>query len=95
MTTQTTDQKSTPALGVVRQIGRDPVLVEDAVQLLRDVISRIESGDVFAVGIVCLHADQSVGTAWSVGAETQIHKFVGGVETLKFRALQALMEWDD
>jgi hypothetical protein len=73
---------------------KDVSLYQDIVQLLEDVIDRAKRGDVFAVGIVCLHADQSVGTAWSIGAEEQIHKFIGGIESLKCRAVRKLLEED-
>jgi hypothetical protein len=82
----------TTNLKVVELLPKDSNLYQDIIQLLEDVIRRAKSGDIFAVGIVSLHQDQSVGTAWSIGAEEQMHKFIGGIESLKYRAIKELME---
>jgi hypothetical protein len=66
-------------LKVVRITPKDASLYQDIVQLLEDIIRRAKEGD-------------SVGTAWSLGAEKQVHKFIGGVESLKFRAIRELLE---
>jgi len=82
-------------LKVVQITQKDASLYQDIIQLLEGVIERAKTGDVFAIGIVCLHADQSVSTAWSIGAEEQTHKFIGGIESLKFRALRAMIELEE
>jgi len=79
-------------LKVVKILPKDGLLYQDAIQLLEGVIKRIKEGDIHTVGIVCLHQDQSVGTAWSTGATEQVHKFIGGIESLKYRAIKELLE---
>ena len=82
----------TPQLKVVKITAKDSSLYSDAIQLLEGVIEKIRDGDIFAVGLITLHQDKSVGTAWSIGAEEQVHKFIGAVESLKYRAIKELLE---
>lgn len=79
-------------LKVVEITAKDSTFYQDIIQLLEGLIEKAKEGDIFAVGVVTLHQDRSVGTAWSIGAEEEIHKFIGGIESLKYRAISELLE---
>ena len=58
---------------------------EDALNLLRGAIERVEKGEVSDVAIVCVNRDGSCNTSCSDG--TQFQAMIGSLEILKHRLL--------
>jgi hypothetical protein len=79
-------------LKIVELLPKDAGIYYDAIQLLESVIEQVRQRAVFGVAIVTLHQDRSVGTAYSQGMKEDYFHFIGGLETLKNRAMQDLLE---
>lgn len=77
---------------IVKILPKESYIHSDAVQLLESVIEEIKDGNAFAVAVVVLNNDRSVGTAWSCGAEDDVLRFVGGCSHLHHRAIHELLE---
>ena len=74
-----------PNLKVVEILPKDASFYNSAADLVNDLAELIKNQKVYAIGMVCLYEDGSIGTAWSKGTGNNVFKFLGAIEHLKQR----------
>jgi hypothetical protein len=79
------DMKREPVMGIIPMPTPEPN--QSAIELLKDVLDGIMSGEVTRVAVIAVRRDGSICTGWSAG-EGGFHHLVSGTATLAYR-LQA------